>query len=100
MTRRIFIGWRSFGLVSRCGDTILAHRAPLSCDPTAYVTVTATLRRIVYDDNLSVLRDLPSNSAPLIYIDPPFNTGTVQVRENVQTVQDENGDRRRFLGRL
>jgi site-specific DNA-methyltransferase (adenine-specific) len=35
---------------------------------------------------------------PLIYIDPPFNTGTVQVREQLQMVRDEDGDRTGFLG--
>jgi site-specific DNA-methyltransferase (adenine-specific) len=57
------------------------------------------LRRIVYSDNLSVLAEMSADSVPLIYIDPPFNTGTVQTRENIQTVQDENGDRTGFLGR-
>ena len=31
-------------------------------------------------DNLAVLRDIPSASVDLIYIDPPFNTGKVQQR--------------------
>jgi site-specific DNA-methyltransferase (adenine-specific) len=56
------------------------------------------LRRIVYDDNLSALAALPDASVPLIYVDPPFNTGTVQVREQLQMVRDEDGDRTGFLG--
>jgi site-specific DNA-methyltransferase (adenine-specific) len=56
------------------------------------------LRRIVYDDNLSALAALPADSTPLIYVDPPFNTGTVQVREQLQMVRDEDGDRTGFLG--
>jgi site-specific DNA-methyltransferase (adenine-specific) len=51
-------------------------------------------------DNLQVLRDLPSASVDLIYIDPPFNTGRRQERRRVQTVQDdESGDRTGFLGK-
>lgn len=56
--------------------------------------------RIVYGDNLAVLHGLGDGSIPLVYIDPPFNTGTLQVRENIQTVRDDNGgDRTGFLGR-
>ncbi|MDE0896323.1 MAG: site-specific DNA-methyltransferase [Planctomycetota bacterium] len=51
-------------------------------------------------DNLQVLRDLPSASVDLIYIDPPFNTGRRQERRRVQTVQDdESGDRTGFQGK-
>ncbi|MCY3921409.1 MAG: site-specific DNA-methyltransferase, partial [Chloroflexi bacterium] len=31
--------------------------------------------RIIEGDNLPVLRALPSESAQLVYTDPPFNTG-------------------------
>lgn len=55
---------------------------------------------ILYGDNLPVLRSMPSNSIPLIYIDPPFNTGRRQQRTTLKTVQDEvNGDRIGFGGR-
>ncbi len=36
--------------------------------------------RIVFADNLDVLRSIASDSVDLIYIDPPFNTGKVQQR--------------------
>ncbi len=55
--------------------------------------------QIIFDDNLSVLRDMPDRSARLIYIDPPFNTGKVQQRTRTRTVQDENGDRTGFQGK-
>lgn len=57
------------------------------------------LKRIVYGDNLKVLAGISDASVPLIYIDPPFNTGTTQVRERLTTTHDENGDRTGFLGR-
>lgn len=53
---------------------------------------------IVYGDNLEVLRQLPSGSVPLIYIDPPFNTGKVQSLTRVRTTRDPHGDRVGFQG--
>ena len=55
--------------------------------------------RIVHGDNLEVLRGLESASIPLIYIDPPFNTGRRQSRPQMKTVRDEAGDRTGFGGR-
>ena len=56
--------------------------------------------RIYFADNLPVLQSLPAGSIDLIYIDPPFNTGRVQARTQIQTVRDEqNGDRVGFQGR-
>ncbi len=56
------------------------------------------MNRIFHGDNLPLLRDLPSASIPLIYIDPPFNTGRRQVRPALTTVRDEAGDRTGFGG--
>ncbi len=41
------------------------------------------MKRIVYGDNLAVLAGIADKSVPLIYIDPPFNTGTTQTREHL-----------------
>lgn len=49
-------------------------------------------------DNLSILQTLPSASIPLIYIDPPFNTGKIQNRLQLQTVRNDDGDRISFKG--
>lgn len=49
-------------------------------------------------DNLALLRTLPSASITLIYIDPPFNTGKVQTRPQLKTVQAAEGDRVGFKG--
>lgn len=55
---------------------------------------------IYFGDNLSILRELPSASFDLIYIDPPFNTGKVQERTRIRTVQDQDGgDRTGFQGK-
>ena len=53
---------------------------------------------IYFGDNLPILRALPSGSIPLIYIDPPFNTGKTQTRFRLKTVRDRNGDRTGFKG--
>ena len=37
---------------------------------------------VIQGDNLSVLKKIPSNSIDLVYIDPPFNTGKTQKRNN------------------
>ncbi len=49
-------------------------------------------------DNLEVLASMPAESVPLIYIDPPFNTGSTQERTQIRTVRDVNGDRTGFKG--
>jgi site-specific DNA-methyltransferase (adenine-specific) len=56
------------------------------------------LNRIIQQDNLAALREMPSSSVQLIYIDPPFNTGTTQKRTRIKTVRDEAGDRTGFKG--
>ncbi|HEY0263515.1 MAG TPA: site-specific DNA-methyltransferase [Granulicella sp.] len=58
----------------------------------------AAANRILHGDNLDALRALPSGSVPLIYIDPPFNTGKRQARPALKTVRDANGDRTGFGG--
>ncbi len=50
-------------------------------------------------DNLPILQSLPSSFVDLIYIDPPFNTGRKQKRTQLQTVQDDSGDRLGFQGK-
>jgi site-specific DNA-methyltransferase (adenine-specific) len=54
--------------------------------------------RVVFGDNLPVLRSLPDVSVNLIYIDPPFNTGKVQSRKQLRTERSTNGDRTGFKG--
>ncbi len=54
--------------------------------------------RICFDDNLLALVRMPDASVDLIYIDPPFNTGTVRGHTQLATVRAETGDRTGFQG--
>lgn len=54
--------------------------------------------RVVFGDNLAVLRTIPDQSVNLIYIDPPFNTGKQQKRSRLRTERSSNGDRVGFKG--
>jgi site-specific DNA-methyltransferase (adenine-specific) len=56
------------------------------------------MNRILHSENLAALRTLPDASVELIYIDPPFNTGTTQQRTRIKTVRDAAGDRTGFGG--
>lgn len=56
------------------------------------------MNKIIFADNLEVLRAMPEESVSLIYIDPPFNTGKVQSRKQLKTVRDAQGDRVGFKG--
>ena len=49
-------------------------------------------------DNPEFLRDLPDGAVNLVYIDPPFNTGTRQSITRIKTVRDDDGDRTGFGG--
>ncbi|MEQ8850797.1 MAG: site-specific DNA-methyltransferase [Phycisphaerales bacterium] len=55
--------------------------------------------RIIQGENLSVLRALPDASVQLIYIDPPFNTGSPRRHQRIRTTRDDKGDRTGFGGR-
>jgi site-specific DNA-methyltransferase (adenine-specific) len=61
--------------------------------------MTTSPNRVLRGDNLPHLRKLPSASVELIYIDPPFNTGTTQRRRRMLAIRDEAGDRIGFGGR-
>jgi site-specific DNA-methyltransferase (adenine-specific) len=54
--------------------------------------------RILHSENLSALQSLADASVELIYIDPPFNTGSTQRRPQIKTIRDEAGDRTGFGG--
>jgi site-specific DNA-methyltransferase (adenine-specific) len=58
------------------------------------------MNQIILSDNLTALAKIKDQSIDLIYIDPPFNTGKVQKRTRIQTVQDKTGgDRTGFQGK-
>ncbi len=55
--------------------------------------------QIILAENLTILSQLEDASIPLIYIDPPFNTGRTQSRKRIRTTLSENGDRVGFQGK-
>jgi site-specific DNA-methyltransferase (adenine-specific) len=55
--------------------------------------------QIYFGDNLPILQSFPGASVDLIYIDPPFNTGKIQERTQIGSIQSDQGDRRGFGGK-
>ncbi len=55
--------------------------------------------RVIHGDNLDALRRLDDESVDLVYVDPPFNTGKTQRRDELRTVQSTEGDRVGFKGK-
>lgn len=49
--------------------------------------------KIYFEENLKFLKTQKSESFPLIYVDPPFNTGKRRVKTTLKTEQNEKGDR-------
>ncbi len=59
-----------------------------------------TQNQIILADNMDVLPRIPDASIPLVYIDPPFNTGKQRSLKRIRTTRDdESGDRTGFQGR-
>src|SRR3954469_12135369 len=54
---------------------------------------------LVHGDTLDVLPLLPDGAFDVIYIDPPFNTGSRQVNATLRAVADPDGTRTGFNGR-
>ncbi|HCA47482.1 MAG TPA: site-specific DNA-methyltransferase [Armatimonadetes bacterium] len=61
--------------------------------------IDLTRNTVHLSDNLPLLRQMPDGCVPLIYIDPPFNTGKTQSRTQIRVERDEAGDRTGFGGR-
>jgi site-specific DNA-methyltransferase (adenine-specific) len=59
----------------------------------------AAMDQILLGDCLELLPGFAAESFQLVYIDPPFNTGTTQVRRTLTAVRDEAGARTGFQGR-
>ena len=57
------------------------------------------VNKVYLGDNLPILRKIRSGTIPLIYIDPPFNTGKVQSRTRIRTERSTRGDRTGFQGK-
>jgi site-specific DNA-methyltransferase (adenine-specific) len=54
---------------------------------------------ILLGDNLDILPKFTDESFKLIAIDPPFNTGKLQIRKTLETTPHQDGDRTGFQGR-
>ena len=62
--------------------------------------IRMSTHHLYYGDNLSILREhVDDESINMIYIDPPFNTGKLQQRTEIQVEQDDQGDRVGFQGK-
>ena len=57
-----------------------------------------TQARVLHGDNLTAMRSMSDESFQLIYMDPPFNTGRRQERQQLTTVRSEGGSRTGFQG--
>jgi site-specific DNA-methyltransferase (adenine-specific) len=55
--------------------------------------------RVELADNLDALAEIPDASIPLIYIDPPFNTGKTRVHQRRSHERADDGDHLGFGGR-
>ena len=65
--------------------------------PTAFDL--ATPHQVLQGDNLEVMGDLPDGLFRIVYLDPPFNTGKVQVRTTTTTKAASDGSRGGFGGK-
>jgi site-specific DNA-methyltransferase (adenine-specific) len=54
--------------------------------------------KVVFGDNLAVLKALDTDTFQMIYVDPPFNTGKVQKRISLKTMRNADGNRMGFKG--
>lgn len=58
-----------------------------------------TSARVLHGDNLVAMRAMPDESFQLVYMDPPFNTGRRQQRQQTTTVRNDSGTRTGFQGK-
>ena len=56
------------------------------------------MNEVYCGDNLSILKEIKSESVNFIYIDPPFNTGKKQKLEQIKVERSEDGDRTGYQG--
>jgi site-specific DNA-methyltransferase (adenine-specific) len=62
-------------------------------------SASPAIDQILLGDNLELLPAFATGSFQLVYVDPPFNTGKVQVRRTLEAVRDTDGERAGFQGR-
>ncbi len=62
------------------------------------IDLSGAVDHVVCGDCADVLPNLPDSSFQLIYLDPPFNTGSAQVRRSVRATRDASSSRVGFGG--
>ena len=65
---------------------------------TEAIDLSGAKNWVLHADNADILPRLADESFRLIYVDPPFNSGKVQRRQELATVRSEDGDRVGFGG--
>ena len=73
------------------------ERAEVVADTEA-IDLSGAKNWVLHADNADILPRLADESFRLIYVDPPFNSGKVQRRQELATVRSEDGDRVGFGG--
>ena len=74
------------------------ERAQLAAGARA-IDLSEAKNWVLHADNAEILPRLADESFRLIYIDPPFNSGKVQRRQELSAVRSDDGDRVGFGGR-
>ena len=74
------------------------ERAQVVAEPQA-IDLSGAKNWVLHADNADILPRLPNDTFRLIYIDPPFNSGKIQRRQELATVRSDDGDRIGFGGR-
>ena len=92
---------RRNGEVVAGGDATAERRRGLIPSMTDTVWAPDGSNLVVHADNAEYLPTLPDGAFTLIYVDPPFNTGRVQRRQETRMVLNAGGegDRVGFKGR-
>lgn len=75
------------GLADHRGERVDAEAPAEATAVSAEPERLAGHSRVLVGDNLPALRALPDESITLIYVDPPFNTGRVQTRQQTTAVR-------------
>ncbi len=85
--------------MSLASSSVIGMEQALASDGPDTLDLAGPGDWVLWADNAEVLPRLADESFRLIYIDPPFNSGKVQHREELATVRSEDGDRVGFGGR-
>ncbi|MDA7989437.1 MAG: site-specific DNA-methyltransferase [Alphaproteobacteria bacterium] len=72
-----------------------------SCEDDIAALKNSEIQGVVcHADSLDVLRKVKAQTVRLIYIDPPFNTGSAQVRRTTKAIRGGTGGQVGFQGRV